>query len=130
VLTDSIVAAFCDDWRKHGAASLEKLRQTSVATYCKLAVMLVPRDIRVDYHNPVGELSNEQLDSMIAHITERLEAKANEAKIINGQAVELPAPTVENPDQELLAPRPQAKPKSKPNRRHVKKLKLQPRVQD
>jgi hypothetical protein len=101
VLTDSIVAVFCDDWRKHGAASLEKLRETSVATYCKLAVMLVPRDIRVEHHNPVGDLSNEQLDLMIATLTEQLEEKANGAKLV------LP----ENPEEELAPARSQPKPK-------------------
>jgi hypothetical protein len=120
-----------EDWRQHGAKALERLRETNVGTYCKLMVMLVPRDIRVEHHNPVGDLSNEQLDLMIATLTERLEAKANEAKVIDGQAIELEsltAPAVENPDDELLAPRP--KPKREPRRKRIKKLKLRPRVTD
>ena len=85
VLTDGVVAAFMDDWRQHGAKALARLRETNVATYCKLMVLLVPRDLRVEHHvDPTKELSNEQLDSMIAHITERLEAKANEAARITG----------------------------------------------
>ena len=118
-----------DDWRQHGARALARLRETNVATYCKLMVLLVPRDLRVEHHiDPTKELSNEQLDSMIAHITERLEAKANEAKIINRQVVES-LPASENPEAELLPPRTKFRPYRIRGRKRVRKVKLRPRVQ-
>jgi hypothetical protein len=133
ILTDGIVGAFMEDWRQHGTKALERLRETNVATYCKLMVLLVPRDLRVEHHvDPTKELSNEQLDSMIAHITERLEAKASEARIINAQAIEaLPKP-LENPDDceaELHPPRSKFKPYRVAKRR-PKKRKLKPRIAD
>jgi hypothetical protein len=131
ILTDGIVGAFMEDWRQHGAKALERLRETNVATYCKLMVLLVPRDLRVEHHiDPTKELSNEQLDSMIAHITERLEAKANEAKIINGTVESLPAPEPDDPDLELVPPRSKFKPYRPMRRKRVKKIKLKPRVVD
>jgi len=135
VLTDGVVRAFMDDWHQHGAKALARLRETNVATYCKLMVLLVPRDLRVEHHvDPTKELSNEQLDSMIAHITERLEAKANEAKIINAES--LPAPDADPPEDveaELHPPKSKFKP-YRPRRprgqRRVRKVKLKPHVPD
>jgi hypothetical protein len=134
VLTDGVVAAFMADWAQHGAKALARLRETNVATYCKLMVLLVPRDLRVEHHvDPTKELSNEQLDSMITHITEQLEAKANEARIINAPALPAPIEPPEDPEVELHPPKSKYKP-YKPIRprgkRRAPKVKLRPRVPD
>jgi hypothetical protein len=74
-------------------------------------VLLVPRDLRVEHHvDPTKELSNEQLDSMIAHITERLEQKANEARIINAPALPAPVEPPEDIEAELYPPKSKYKP--------------------
>jgi hypothetical protein len=43
-LSDEIISSFLRDWRKHGDKALEKVRRTQPAAYCKLAVLLVPKE--------------------------------------------------------------------------------------
>ena len=92
-LSEEVVFSFLRDWHAHGDHALAKLRRTQPAVYCKLAVMLVPREQRVEHVNAVAGLSDEKLAAMIAELEERIASRlqGEDAKVINGQAEALPS---------------------------------------
>jgi 2-oxoglutarate dehydrogenase complex dehydrogenase (E1) component-like enzyme len=92
--------ALAADFKKHGAAAIEKLRKQQPAAYVKICALLVPREMKVEYSNAIKGLTDEQLDAMIEHLTASLEAQAHSAKVIEGQAEvvpSLPAPVASKP---------------------------------
>jgi hypothetical protein len=96
-LSDEIISSFLRDWRKHGDKALEKVRRTQPAVYCKLAVLLVPKEHKVEHTDTYTNLSTEQIQAYIAEIQERLDRRAagDQAKLIDGDPVEttaLPVP--------------------------------------
>jgi hypothetical protein len=93
-----VISSFLRDWRAHGDHALAKLRQTQPAAYCKLAVLLVPREQKVEHVNAAGGLSDEELTAMIAELEERIAGRlqGENAKVIDAQVEPaLPPP----PDQ-------------------------------
>lgn len=52
-------------WREHGAAALEVLRIEDPAGYCKLMISTLPREMI--YENAATDLTEDELDAMIAH---------------------------------------------------------------
>jgi hypothetical protein len=46
-LTNALVADLTASWEKHGPAVLERLRIDDPATYARLAVSLVPKDVQI-----------------------------------------------------------------------------------
>ena len=94
-LSEEVISSFLRDWRMHGEHALAKVRRTQPAVYCKLAVFLVPREQKVEHVNAVTSLSDEELAAMIADLEERIARRADQAKLIEGEAVDaaaLPAP--------------------------------------
>ena len=55
-LSEEIISSFLRDWRKHGDKALEKVRRTQPAAYCKLAVLLVPKEHKVEHTNTYENL--------------------------------------------------------------------------
>jgi hypothetical protein len=47
-LQEDMLAMFCDDWRQHGAAAIEAMRNNNPADYVKVAVALLPRQMAVE----------------------------------------------------------------------------------
>src|SRR5882672_8869688 len=92
-LVNDLVHGLLVDYRKHGMKAIERVRKTNPAIYLKCLVMLVPKEHKVEHTNVVGQLSDEQLGTMIAELEERLAAKAAglDARLINGTAQETPA---------------------------------------
>ena len=99
-LSDEIISSFLRDWRKHGDKALEKVRRTQPAVYCKLAVLLVPKEHKVEHTDTYANLSTEQIEAYIAEIQERLDRRAagEQAKLIEG-AVETTAVETTTPLQ-------------------------------
>ena len=91
MLTNEVVASFARDWRKHGDKALERLRRNRLDVYCKLAVMLVPREHKVEHSSVITGLSDDQLESMIADIQERLDRKAGKLIDVTPK-LEIPKP--------------------------------------
>ena len=61
----------------------------------KILALLVPRELRLEHTNAIGQLSDEKLVAMIAVLEERIAAKAAglDAKVITHQELPaLPAP--------------------------------------
>jgi 2-oxoglutarate dehydrogenase complex dehydrogenase (E1) component-like enzyme len=85
--------ALAADFKKHGAAAIEKVRKQQPAAYMKICALLVPREMKVEHSNAIKAMSDEQIEQAIEAIQTMLE---QQAKVIEGTAetVALPAPDV------------------------------------
>src|SRR5215467_10401451 len=61
--------ALAADFKKHGAAAIEKVRKTQPAAYMKICALLVPREMKLEHSGGVKDLTDEQLDAMIEYVT-------------------------------------------------------------
>jgi len=85
--------ALAADFKKHGAAAIEKVRKQHPAVYMKICALLVPRELQVEHSGGVKAMTDEQIERSIEFIKEQLakrEAGAN-AKMIEGIAEPVPA---------------------------------------
>ena len=98
-LSEEVISSFLRDWRKHGDKALERVRRTQPAAYCKLAVLLVPKEHKVEQTNTYEGLSTEQIEAYIAAIQERLDRRAagDQAKVIDGEALNTTAAATTTP---------------------------------
>jgi len=83
---------------KCGDKALEKCAKNQPAAFCKMYVLLVPREMKVEHSQGIASLTDEQIETAIAAIRQMLDAreKALDAgQVIEGKAepVALPAPT-------------------------------------
>src|SRR5215469_11699171 len=84
--------ALAADFKKHGAAAIEKVRQTQPAVYLKICALLVPREMKLEHSGGVKDLTDEELEQAIAAIKAMLAAQAGEAaKVIEGEAEVVPS---------------------------------------
>jgi hypothetical protein len=82
-------------FRQQGKKAIEKAAREQPAAYLKILAFLVPREMKIEHTDPVKGLSDEQLAAMVAELEERIARRADQAKLIEGQAAEtaaLPAP--------------------------------------
>ena len=90
-----MICALLRDFSKHGEKAIAKVRRTQPAAYLKILALLVPREHKVEHSNALKELTDEQLEAMIEHLKASLEAQAQSAKVIEGEAevvLSLPVP--------------------------------------
>jgi hypothetical protein len=83
-------------WDKLGMKALEKCAKNQPAAFCKMYVLLVPREMKVEHSPGVASLTDEQIETAIAAIRQMLDQreKALDAgQLIEGKAepVALPA---------------------------------------
>jgi hypothetical protein len=94
-LSEEVVCALLRDFRKHGEKAIAEVRRTQPGVYLKVLALLLPRQHKVEHTNPVSRLSDEALAAMVEHLEESLAQRADQAKLIEGEAAEiaaLPAP--------------------------------------
>src|SRR5262245_57009449 len=104
-LNGEFIAALLRDFRHGGPKAIERVRRTQPAAYLKILALLVPREHKVEHSNTLKNLSDEQLEAMIAHLETSLAAQAGgPIEVIEGMSVEVQRGP-------LLEP-----PKRKPNR--------------
>src|SRR5215813_3313917 len=87
--------ALAADFKKHGAAAIEKVRKTQPAVYMKICALLVPREMQIEHSSTIKQMSDEQIEQAIEALQNMLAAQAGEAaKVIEGTAepAALPAP--------------------------------------
>ena len=78
--------ALAADFKKHGAAAIEKVRKQQPAAYMKICALLVPREMKVEHSGGVKAMSDEQLEAAIEAIQSWLEARAGDnAKVIEAR---------------------------------------------
>jgi hypothetical protein len=85
--------ALAADFKKHGAAAIEKVRKKQPAAYMKICALLVPREMKLEHSGGVKAMTDEQIERSIELIKEMIaqrEAGAG-AKVIEGEAEELSA---------------------------------------
>lgn len=91
-LTNEVVAAMGRAWKRHGDKALDKLARTQPGVFVKMAVLLVPREHKVEHTNTYEGLTTEQIRAYIEAIQERLDRKAG--KLIDAEVRELPVPQI------------------------------------
>src|SRR6516164_8374671 len=84
--------ALAADFKKHGAAAIEKVRKTQPAASMKICALLVPREMQIEHSGTIKQMSDEQIEEAIAAIKAMLAARAGEAaKVIEGEAEVVPS---------------------------------------
>jgi hypothetical protein len=81
------------DFKKHGAAAIEKVRKQQPAAYMKICALLVPREMQVEHSGGVKAMADEQLERSIELLHEMIakrDAGAN-ARVIDGVPEPVPA---------------------------------------
>jgi hypothetical protein len=108
-LSEEVICALLRDFRQHGQKAVARVRQTQPAAYLKILALLVPREHKVEHSNTLKNLSDEQLEAMIAHLETSLAAQTGgPIKVIEGTIEPISVEVQRGP---LLEP-----PKRKPNR--------------
>ena len=85
--------ALAADFKKHGAAAIEKVRKTQPAAYMKICALLVPRELQVEHSGGVKAMTDEEIEHAIEFIKamiEQRDAGAN-AEVIEGEAEVVPS---------------------------------------
>ena len=83
--------ALAADFKKHGAAAIEKVRKQQPAAYMKICALLVPREMQIDHTNRIKQMTDEQIEQAIEAIEEMLARRAGEtAKVIEADAEAVP----------------------------------------
>jgi hypothetical protein len=94
--------ALAADFKKHGAAAIEKVREQQPAAYMKICALLEPREMQIEHSSTIKQMSDEQIEQAIEAIQNMLAAQAGEAaKVIEGTAelAALPAPGGQSPEK-------------------------------
>jgi hypothetical protein len=79
------------DFKKHGAAAIEKVRKQQPAAYMKICAHL-PREMQIEHSGMIKQMSDEQIEAAIELIKSMLEARAgDDAKVIEGTAERMPS---------------------------------------
>ena len=81
--------ALAADFKKHGAAAIEKVRKTQPAAYMKICALLVPKEMQVEHSGSIKAMSDQQIEDAIATIKAMMETRA--AQVIEGQAEVVPS---------------------------------------
>ena len=58
--------ALAADFKKHGAAAIEKVRKTQPAAYMKICALLVPREMKLEHAGGVKAMTEDQIVDAIA----------------------------------------------------------------
>ena len=58
--------ALAADFKKHGAAAIEKVRKQQPAAYMKICALLVPRELQVEHSGGIKAMTDEQIERSIS----------------------------------------------------------------
>lgn len=75
--------------RANGRNAIARVGRTQPAALLKIIALTLPKEHKVEHSSKVGELTDQQLDDMIAHLTESIERRRAglDAKLIEGVEV-------------------------------------------
>jgi hypothetical protein len=85
-LTEAVVCGLLRDFRLHGEKTIALVRRTRPEIYLRVLALLVPREQRIEHVDPIKQLSDETLEQVLTEMQARLEARARDAKLVNGKA--------------------------------------------
>ena len=86
-----MICALLRDFDKHGEKAIARVREENPGMYLKVIAMVLPRQHKVEHRNPLKELTDEELEAMIEYLKASLEAQAQSAKVIEGEAEVVPS---------------------------------------
>jgi len=86
--------ALAADFKKHGAAAIEKVRKQQPAAYMKICALLVPREMKIEHSGGVKAMSDEEIEQAIEATQTMLAARAGEVIEGTAETIALPAPDV------------------------------------
>lgn len=69
---EAFIDAMLTDFELHGSVTIVKVREDNPAQYLKVIASLLPRDVHV-HHDPLAEVSDDDLETMVALLRGRLE---------------------------------------------------------
>jgi hypothetical protein len=67
-LSESFLAAFCEDFEEHGADAIARTRMEDPAAYLRAAVAILPKQIE-EIPNPFNEWTDDELETLGAFLT-------------------------------------------------------------
>ena len=116
-LSEAVTCALLRDFDKYGEKAIARVREENPAMYLKVIAMVLPRQHKVEHRNPLSSLSDEELEAMLAHLDEMIaqQVASDQAKLIEGDAVETTALPAETTAPALPAPVEALKPR-RPNK--------------
>ena len=85
--------ALAADFKKHGAAAIEKVRKQHPAAYMKICALLVPREMKLEHSGGVKAMTDEELEQTLAILKELIAQRdaGENAKVIEGEAEVVPS---------------------------------------
>ena len=84
LLNQEFMQALLLNFRHQGKKAIEEVARNQPAAYLKILALLVPRE-HIEHSNPLKDLTDEQLEAMIAHLETSLAAQAGgPVKVIEG----------------------------------------------
>jgi len=78
--------ALAADFKKHGAAAIEKVREQQPAAYMKICALLVPREMKLEHAGGVKAMTEDQIVDAIAAIEGFLARRSGEV-VLQGPRV-------------------------------------------
>jgi hypothetical protein len=102
-LNGEFIAALLRDFRHGGPKAIERVRRAQPAAYLKILALLCPREHKVEHSNPIKDLTDEQLESMIEYLETSLAAQAGgPVKVIEGTTTAPPPLEPPKPKNRLM----------------------------
>ena len=102
-LSEEVVCALLRDFRKHGEKAIAKVRRDQPGVYLKVLALLIPREHKLEYNNPIKNLSDQQIEDMIEYIEAALAEQAGgPVKVIEGTTTAPPALEPPKPKNRLM----------------------------
>jgi len=85
--------ALAADFKKHGAAAIEKVRKQQPAVYMKICALLVPKEMKLEHSGGVKAMTDEEIERAIEMIEALIAQRdaAAKAKVIEGEAEVVPS---------------------------------------
>ena len=65
-LAEEFLAALNEDFKVHGTAAIQKLREEDNSTYCRILAGIVPKDVSVEVVRSVSTLTDDELVSYLS----------------------------------------------------------------
>src|SRR5215467_1085772 len=81
-LNGEFIAALLRDFRQGGPKAIERVRRTQPAAYLKILALLVLREHKVEYTNPLKAMSDEQLEEALAALRQLIADRAAAAATV------------------------------------------------
>lgn len=84
-LGEAFLAALADDFEAHGAAAIQKTRETKPEVYVRVCASLLPKELNVRVSD-IDNLSERELDQRILAALEHLGGEGGVAAALGGEA--------------------------------------------